>query len=240
MSDDEVLTDDELATLADVDALLTDPALWESPSAELEDRVVAAIGEARGVSAPLPPPVVTAAAPVVDLDAARRARRRRAWSLAGAALAGAAAAALVTGVIVSNNDNSSGTTADRATPTAPAAAAGAQELNLRGTDLAAGVDGTATLIAHPSGVEIRLAVPGMPTRTGGEFYQVWVKTCDGSLLVPAGSFHDLTDATGWVGVSMSDYPVVTVTEETAVGGKDPGQESSGRVVVSGTLGACPS
>ena len=57
--------------------------------------------------------------------------------------------------------------------------------------------------------------------------------------MPAGSFHDLDDATGWVGVSMTDFPVITVTMESAVGGKDPGQESSGQIVASGTVeGAC--
>ena len=42
------------------------------------------------------------------------------------------------------------------------------------------------------------------------------------------------------GVSTGDYPIITVTEETAAGGKDPAQGSSGRIVASGTLGAgCP-
>src|SRR3954451_22221985 len=230
--DDELLTDDELAALADVDALLADPALWESPSEGVEDGVVALISEARRTELAEPPPGnVDVVAPVVQLDDSRRARRRRVWSLAAAALVGAAAAALVTGVIVSNN-NGSATTSAGATPQ--------QQVQLVGTDLAPqGAGGSAGLISHPSGVELRLAVPGLPARTGGDFYQVWVKSCDGSLLVPAGSFHDLDDATGWVGVSMTDFPVITVTTESAVGGKDPGQESSGQIVASGTVeGAC--
>jgi len=233
MSDDhdELLTDDELAALADIDELLADPALWESPSAGVEDDVVALIGEARRSELAEAPPVAAAGASVVRLDDSRRTRRRRAWSLAGAALVGAAAAALVTGVIVSKSNDNDTTTAD---------AAPQQQVQLAGTDLAPpGVGGSAGLISHPSGVEIRLAVPGLPSRTGGDFYQVWVKSCDGSLLVPAGSFHDLDDATGWVGVSMTDFPVITVTTESAVGGKDPGQESSGQIVASGTVeGAC--
>ena len=163
------------------------------------------------------------------------------WSLVGAAVAGAAAAALITGAVVSR-DNSP-TTADVAASSVPGAAAGGsapQDLTLTGTDLAPGVGGTAQLTAHPSGVEINLDVPGLPPRTGGDFYQVWVKNCDGSLLVPAGSYHDLTDAIGWVGVAMADFPVVTVTQESAAPGKDAAQGSSGLIVASGTLGSCPS
>lgn len=241
---DETLTDDELALLADVDALLADPAMWGGPSAEVEDGVVRAIGEARrtAVADPPPPSVVAQAAastpaaapaPVTDL-AARRARRSRVWSLIGAAAVGAAAAGLIVG-LVANRDDSASTNAD----SAPAGAT-TQQLTLSGTDLAPGISGTAAVTPHPSGVEIRLDVPGLPNRSGGEFYQAWVKTCDGSLLVPAGTFHDLTDAIGWVGVSMDQFPIVTVTQETAVAGQDPGQGTSGKIVVSGTLGTCPS
>jgi hypothetical protein len=234
--DDGVLTDDELALLTDVDALLADPAMWGSPSAEVEDQVVAVItAERAGATAPLVAGSSAAPAAVTDLSA-RRARRRRGWSLAGAALAGAAAAALITGIVTSRDDAG---TADRA-PGAASTGAPPQQLTLTGTDLAPGVAGSATLTAHPSGVEIQLDVPGLPSRDGGDFYQVWVKTCDGSLLVPAGSFHDLDDAIGWVGVSMTDFPVVTVTQESATGGKDPLQGSSGLIVASGTVGTCPS
>jgi len=109
---DELLTDDELAALADIDELLADPALWESPSAGVEDDVVALIGEARRTELAEPTPVAAAGASVVRLDESRRSRRRRAWSLAGAALVGAAAAALVTGVIVSKSNDNDTTTAD--------------------------------------------------------------------------------------------------------------------------------
>ena len=238
--EDEELTDEELALLGDVDALLADPAMWGSPATDVEDRVVAAIADGRRTTtleAPLEPVAaagpapVTAArpAPVGDL-AAQRVKRRSRWSMVGAAAVGAAAAALVVGVVMRRNDDAP-TTAD----SAPSA-----QVTLAGTDLAPGVTGSASLTSHPSGVELHLDVPGLPNRSGGDFYQVWVKTCDGSLLVPAGSFHDLTDAIGWVGVSMDDYPVITVTQETAVGGKDAGQGSSGLIVASGTLGSCPS
>jgi hypothetical protein len=88
-------------------------------------------------------------------------------------------------------------------------------------------------------VRIDLAVKGLPDRVGGDFYQVWLKNCAGTLLVPAGSYHNLDDAVAWAGVSLTDFPVITVTEESAVGGKDPAQGSSGRIVASGTIGVCP-
>ena len=254
---DEVFTDDELAALADIDALLADPAMWGSPSTGVEDGVVGAIAQARRTELAEPPPsLVTAAtaptastaggatAPVVDISTARRSRRRTAWSLVGAAVAGAAAAALITGAVVSRNDNP--TTAEPAPATASAGgspadgAQNAERVSLTGTPLAPGVSGSAQLTAHPSGVEIAVDLPGLPARTGGDFYQLWVKNCDGSLLVPAGSFHDLTDAIGWVGVSMTDFPVLTITQESAAPGKDAAQGSSGLIVASGTLGSCPS
>ncbi|MFT3854319.1 MAG: anti-sigma factor [Ilumatobacteraceae bacterium] len=243
---DEALTGDELALLAGLDALLADPAMWGRPSDEVEDDVLRAIGEARRTAVAEPPPpsvaveatagapaAAPAPAPVTDL-AGRRSRRSRAWSLVGAAAVGAAAAGLIVG-LVAKRDDSASSNADHA----PAGAT-TQQLTLTGTDLAPGISGTATVTPHPSGVEIRLDVPGLPNRSGGEFYQAWVKTCDGSLLVPAGSFHDLTDAIGWVGVSMDEYPIVTVTQEVAVAGQDPAQGSSGKIVVGGTLGTCPS
>ena len=238
---DETLTDEELALLADVDALLADPAMWGGPPDGLEDRVAGEIAAARRTMAAEAPPSAAAApasAPVTDL-AEHRAKRSRVWSLLGAATAGAVAAGLVVGLIVRRDDDST-SNADRAPAEVGAGSEAPQQLTLTGSELAPGVSGSATLTAHPSGVEIALAVPGLPERSGGEFYQVWVKTCDGSLLVPAGSFHDLTDAVGWVGVSMDDFPVVTVTQEAAAAGKDVAQGTSGLIVVSGTLGSCPS
>jgi hypothetical protein len=90
-----------------------------------------------------------------------------------------------------------------------------------------------------SGVEILFAAPGLPRRDGDEFYQAWMKNCDGSLLVPLGSFHDLADATGWAGVSVWDYPLLTVTREVAAAPEDPAQGSSGEVVLTGAIADCP-
>ena len=90
--------------------------MWGSPATDVEDRVVAAIADARRTTtleAPLAPVAaagpapVTAArpAPVGDL-AAQRVKRRSRWSMVGAAAVGAAAAALVVGVVMRRNDDS--------------------------------------------------------------------------------------------------------------------------------------
>ena len=90
-----------------------------------------------------------------------------------------------------------------------------------------------------SGVEIDLRVPGLPRRDGGEFYQVWLKNCDGTQLVPAGSFHELDDAVAWAGISSDDFPLITVTKEVVAPPKDAAQGSSGEVVAKGAIGECP-
>ena len=255
---DEVFTDDELAALADIDALLADPAHVGFTERRRRGRRgrghrQAASHRARRAT----PAVVTAAtaptastaggatAPVVDISTARRSRRRTAWSLVGAAVAGAAAAALITGAVVSRNDNP--TTAEPAPATASAGgspADGAQNterVSLAGT--AAGPWRQRFRPAHRASVrggDRRSISPACRPRTGGDFYQVWVKNCDGSLLVPAGSFHDLTDAIGWVGVSMTDFPVLTITQEirgarqgrrTGIVGADRGQRNARQLPV---------
>ncbi len=214
--DEDELTPEETATLDAFSALLVDESVWGEPSPGLEDLIAAQIAAER-TSADAHGSVV------VPLRARRGAARRNWWTLAGAAVAGAAAAALITTAVVQRNDT---TTAG-------------QRIELRGTDLAPGADGSARLTAHPSGVRIDLSIKGLPDREGGEFYQVWLKNCAGTLLVPAGSYHNLDDAVGWAGVSLADFPVITVTTETAVGGKDPAQGSSGQIVASGTVGSCP-
>ncbi|MCU1501437.1 MAG: hypothetical protein JWM12_791 [Ilumatobacteraceae bacterium] len=235
--DDEELTPEEAATIESFSALLVDESVWGGPSPGLDDLIVAQIAAERtttpdsdraadgdwGAAADAPLALV---APVVPITAARGATRRRWWSIAGAAVAGAAAAALITTAVVRNDDT--------------ATTAGEQRVELRGTDLAPGAGGAARLSSNRSGVRIDLAVSGLPERIGGDFYQVWLKNCAGTLLVPAGSFHDLADAVAWAGVSLADYPIITVTQESAVGGKDPAQGSSGLIVASANVASCPS
>lgn len=207
----EELSPDDTALLAEFEALLADPTMWAEPAPELEDQVVAAIAaEAAGSS-------------TNTYHVYRQPSRVRRWAaVAGAAAVGAAAAALITVAVQRDS-------------TTPADATVA----MAGTDLAPGVSGEAELTAVSSGVKIELKVPGLPRRDGGEFYEVWLKNCDGTGLVPAGSFHDLDDAVAWAGVSPDDFPLITVTKEVVAPPKDATQGSSGEVVVAGAIGECP-
>jgi hypothetical protein len=151
-------------------------------------------------------------------------RPRRAWPgrLAAAAIGAAAAAAVVLIAVPRDDDQQ----ADA-------------RIDMVGTDLAADVRGSAGITELTSGVRIDFSVKGLPRRDGGDFYQGWLKNCDGTELVPIGTYHELDDATGWAGVSIDDYPVLTVTREHVAPPKDAAQGSSGEIVVSGTLKPCP-
>jgi len=213
VSNDE-LTPDEAELLAEFHHLLAEPALWIEPDDALEARVLAAIAAE-----------VEAAAPSGARPQAyqRVASRRRRWlTTVGAAVVGAAAAAAITLVV----------TRDAATPVDATAV-------MTGTDLAPGLSGSAEVTAGSSGVRIAIRVPGLPRREDGEFYQVWLKSCDSTQLVPAGSFHDLERAVAWAGVSTDDFPLITVTREQVAAPTDAAQGSSGEVVVAGAVADCP-
>lgn len=113
-------------------------------------------------------------------------------------------------------------------------------VSLTATELAPDITGTVTVTAFDSGVEFAIRAPGLPRRDGLDFYEGWVKNCAGDQLVPIGTFHDLSDAVGWAGVSTDDFPIMTVTREAAAPPKDAAQGSSGEVVVIAAVGpACP-
>jgi Anti-sigma-K factor rskA len=152
-------------------------------------------------------------------------RTHRAWPgrLAAAAL-GAAAAALVVLIAVPRDD---GQQADA-------------HVDVVGTQLAPGISGRAGITSVTSGVRIDFSVKGLPRRDGGDFYEGWLKNCAGTELVPIGTYHDLDAATGWAGVDPADFPLLTVTREHVAAPKDAAQGSSGEVVVTATLGPCPS
>ena len=151
-------------------------------------------------------------------------QRSRQWRGRFAAAAiGAAAAAAVVLVAVPRDDQQS---ADAS-------------IAVVGTDLAPGISGNAGITTVTSGVRIDFSVKGLPRREGSEFYEAWLKNCAGTELVPIGTYHDLDDATGWAGVSVDDYPLLTVTREQVAAPKDAAQGSSGEVVVSGKLKECP-
>ena len=189
----------------DIVALLRDPSLWQEPSAQLEDRIVAGITEERRVVVPI-------------------GRARRAWPgrLAAAAIGAAAAAAVVLIAVPRNDDQQ----ADA-------------RVAIAGTQLAPGISGSAGITSETSGVRIQFSVKGLPRRDGGDFYEGWLKNCAGTELVPIGTYHELDNATGWAGVSVNDFPLLTVTREHVAAPKDAAQGSSGEVVVSGALAACP-
>jgi Anti-sigma-K factor rskA len=151
-------------------------------------------------------------------------RVRRAWPgrLAAAAIGAAAAAAIVLVAFPRNDDQQ----ADA-------------RIDVVGTGLAPGVSGRADITSVASGVRIDFSVKGLPRREGEDFYEGWLKNCTGTALVPIGTYHDLDEATGWAGVAVDDFPVLTVTREHAAPPKDAAQGSSGEVVATGTLAACP-
>src|SRR5215210_419492 len=152
-------------------------------------------------------------------------RRRRAWPerFAAAAIGAAAAAAIVLIAVPRNDDRSADASVD-----------------ILGTELAPGITGNADITSVQSGVRIDFSVEGLPRREDGDFYEGWLKNCAGTELVPIGTYHELDDATGWAGVSITDFPLLTVTREHVAAPKDAAQGSSGEVVVSGAFGQCPS
>lgn len=215
MNGDETDMGDD--NFGDLETLLADPALWEDslwpePGTELEQRVVASISAERQV--------------VVPLTAITQ-RRSSPWP--GRFVAGVIGAAAAAAVVVAVRPSTDGGDAQQADAV----------VAMRGTQLAPAVVGKAELTAVQSGVRVYLTVPGLPRRDGDQFYEGWLKTCDGTKLVPIGTFHELDDAAGWAGVALADYPILTITREVAAAPKDSAQGSSGEVVVSGKLDDCP-
>ncbi|MGB8860154.1 MAG: anti-sigma factor, partial [Ilumatobacteraceae bacterium] len=210
VSDDE-LTAEEVLLLDDIEAMLADPSLWTEASPEVEEVAVSAIVAA------------AAGASTSTYHVYRRPGRGRRWlTTAGAAVVGAAAAGVITFLVTRDPS-----------PVADARVA------VVGTDLAPGISGSAELTTVASGVEIELRLPGLPRRDNGDFYQVWLKNCEGTQLVPAGSFHELDDAIAWAGVAPEDFPLITVTKEAVAPPKDAAQGTSGEVVAKGAIAECP-
>jgi Anti-sigma-K factor rskA len=186
--------------------LLADDAVWAEPSPTGVDDLLAAIEAESGGSVP--------AAPVARPRAPSRGRSRRLMLVAAAA--GIVVVAGLVGILVRSADDSRG-----------------RDFAVAGTELAPAASGVATVEETGSGVAIELDVSGLPPAEPGTYYQAWVKGPGG--LVTVGTFHmrggdDRIEL--WSGVPLDDYPTLTVTlqEEGA------GQESSGRVVLSGDVG----
>jgi Anti-sigma-K factor rskA len=153
------------------------------------------------------------AAPAARPRVPSRGRSRR---LVLAAAAAIVAVAGVVGVLVRSADDGAG-----------------QDFAVAGTELAPNASAVATVEETGSGVAIELDVSGLPPAEPGTYYQAWVKGPDG--LVTVGTFHmragdDHVDL--WSGVPLDRYPTLTVTLQQ----EGAGQESSGRVVLSGEVG----
>jgi hypothetical protein len=185
--------------------LLADDAVWAEPSPTSVDDLLATIEAESGGPA-------AAAAWTGGRPAPSRARRRRLMLVAAAAgivvLAGV-------GTLVRAADDDGG-----------------REFTVAGTELAPEASAVATVEEAGSGVAIELDVSGLPPADPGTYYQAWLKGPDG--LVTVGTFHmrggdDNVEL--WSGVPLDRYATLTVTlqEEGA------GQQSSGRVVLSGDV-----
>lgn len=211
------LTPEELAVIEGLEDLLADPSMYDEEAGGLEDRIMAAIASPAASAMPGPVEKSETTLPptgaVIDLGQ-RRARKR---GLASAAPWFVAAAATVIAI---------GAVAVRPTGTRSADA----QVALAATDLAPGVDGTVVLRFGASGTRIDLDAPDLPTAPEGFFYQGWVKGDRG--LVTVGTFHTAEDVILWAGVSLEEYPLLTVTLEP----EDGDQTSSGKVVLRAPVG----
>jgi Anti-sigma-K factor rskA, C-terminal len=185
--------------------LLADDAVWAEPRPTGVDDLLAGIEAESGGS-------VAAAARTARPQAPARARSRL---MLVAAAAGIVVLAGVVGILVRAADDDA-----------------RQNFAVAATELAPGASAVATVEEAGSGVAIELDVRGLPPAEPGTYYQAWVKGPDG--LVTVGTFHmrggdDNVEL--WSGVPLDRYPTLTVTlqEEGA------GQQSSGRVVLSGDV-----
>ena len=190
--------------------LLADDAVWAEPSPTGVDDLLAAIQTESGGTVPAAPATAPAAQPRVP------SRRRSRRLMLVAAAAGIVAVAGVVGILVRSADDGA-----------------SQDFAVAGTELAPNASGVGTVEETGSGVSIELDVSGLPPAEPGTYYQAWVKGPDG--LVTVGTFHmrggdDHVDL--WSGVPLDRYPTLTVTLQQ----EGAGQESSGRVVLSGEVG----
>lgn len=207
MNDDpdsvEEPTADELAA---IDHLLALPDIWDEPTDDIEDRVVAAISAERDAA-----PAAGAAPSMLDERRAMRSRRGLPTWLAAAAVA----AVVVAGIAIATR----GETPD-----------GDIRIAMAGTDAAPGASADVLLAATPAGLKILLDADGLEPSPEGYFYEAWVS--NGDIRVSAGSFH-VRNGDGpielWAGVVDPDFTSLAVTLEPIDGNTD----SSGDVRLRG-------
>jgi hypothetical protein len=205
------LPDDERAELDELRSLLEDPSLWSDPSADLEDRVVAAVAAATAGRATRAMPE-RAAPPSAPLP--RPGHRARATRLIAAAAALVLALGVIAGLVARRSPGGEHFSMALAAP------AGALQP----------VTGAAELRRTPSGWRVELDAPGLPRLDGGRFYEAWLRNGTG-VLVPIGTFNEGRNVVLWAGVSPRDFPTLTITREDA----DGDQASSGVRVLVGTI-----
>ena len=186
--------------------LLAEDAVWAEPSPTGVDDLLAAIEAEPGCR-------VAAATPAARPRTRSPGRSRRLMLVAAAA--GIVALAGLVGILVRSADDGGG-----------------QDFAVAGTELAPRASAVATVEETGSGVTIELDVRDLPPAEPGTYYQAWVKGPGG--LVTVGTFHmrggdDKVEL--WSGVPLDRYPTLTVTLQQ----EGAGQESSGRVVLSGDV-----
>jgi anti-sigma-K factor RskA len=193
-------------------SLLSDPQVWAVPPPELEDDVLSALRRARSGDDLAAPRSRRRDATVTSAD-----RSRRRWRVVAAAAAGIVVASGAVATVLA--------TRDQPPPVAVVA--------LHPTDLIPGASARAEIRDTPSGFQVELDARDLPPAPTGSYYQAWLKSPAGEL-VTIGTFHGrdgAEDVVLWSGVDPADYPTLTVTLQP----EGAGAESSGRVVLSGSL-----
>ena len=194
---------------ADIVALLADASTWVEPPSGLSDRVVAAVRSEAALGDD-PDPVSSPECSGLLLVVRGSARRWLAQRARSAFLFG--------GIIVLSALSGAEIGTD------------AFSAELTSTGLVSDVGGNIDVTSFDSGLRIDLDAPGLPRRDDGKFYEGWMRTADGDLL-PVGTFHEGSNVTLWAGVELDRIELFTITLEEAAGGNDPGQGSSGEVVL---------
>ena len=200
------LAPDEVADVALLAILLSDPSTWAEPSASLEDGVVQAVKSA--------PPAAAEGSVSASTNRARDATTRRRRIVASALSAAAAIAIVVGAVVVARR----GTSADfKAQLSATAAAPGARA--------------SVSITHNSAGFRFVLDAHGLPALPPSEYYQAWLKNAAGTL-VPIGTFSSSDGLVAlWSGVSPKQFPTMSVTIEAT----DNDQATSGRRVLVGEV-----
>jgi hypothetical protein len=199
---------------------LRSAAVWESPPADLAERIISHVatlrvgdGHTGGINQP------EAVEPSASIDVARRRRASRWWP----ALAAAAAVVLAFagGLWLVGDD-------DGRRSLEPIA-----DVELAATELATGASASGTVMDAGAGYSITINVAGLPPAPDGEYYEGWLHEEASGDWVSVGTFH-MRGGDGrvvlWSGVPIDRYRQLVVTTE--VEGATSGH---GDILLSGVL-----